>query len=293
MRILLTGRDGQVGHELARSLAPLGELIALDRRALDLSDPDSIRARVREHRPDWIVNAAAYTAVDRAESEEALALAINAAAPGVLAEEARRIGAGLLHYSTDYVFDGAQAGPYVEDDAPNPRNAYGRSKRAGEDAVRAAGAAHLILRTSWVYGLRGRNFLRTILRLAGERDELKIVDDQFGAPTWSRLIAESSALLLARLGGDRDAWQALSGIYHLSAGGRTSWHGFARAILEYVPAERRPRLTPIPGADYPTPARRPANSVLANDKLQAAFGLRMPSWEAGLALCMEEAGDTL
>lgn len=292
MRILLTGRDGQVGYELARTLAPLGELLALDRRALDLNDAGAIRARVREHRPDWIVNAAAYTAVDRAESEEDLALAINAAAPGVLAEEARRIGAGLLHYSTDYVFDGAQVAPYAEDDAPNPLNAYGRSKRAGEDAVRAAGAVHLILRTSWVYGLRGRNFLRTILRLAGERNELKVVDDQFGAPTWSRLIAESSALLLARLGGDRDAWQALSGIYHLSAGGRISWHGFARAILERVPAERRPRLMPIPGTDFPTPARRPANSVLANDKLEIAFGLRMPAWEAGLALCMEEAGGT-
>lgn len=280
MRILLTGVNGQVGWELRRTLAPLGEVHALDRRALDLSDPDAIRATVRALRPQLIVNPAAHTAVDRAESEPELALAINATAPGVLAEEAARLGAGMVHYSTDYVFDGAKHEPYLESDAPNPLNVYGRTKLAGEEAVRASGAAHLILRTSWVYGLRGRNFLGTILRLAQERDELKIVADQIGAPTWSRVIAEASAQILAQ----RD-WRERSGCYHLTAGGETSWHGFAGAILEATGSSIVP--APIATADYPLPALRPAFSLLSNDRLFAAFGLRLPAWRDSLALCLE------
>ena len=223
-RILLTGKNGQVGWELQRTLAPLGEVVVLDRRQLDLSDPDQIRERVREISPDLIVNAAAYTAVDRAEAEPEPAMAVNGTAPGLLAEEAKRIGAAIIHYSTDYVFDGAKTTPYTEEDAPNPLNVYGRTKLAGEQAVQAAGVPHLILRTSWVYGMRGKNFLLTILRLAREREELKIVDDQIGAPTWSRTIAEATAQILTS-----GAWpvSGASGIYHLTASGSTSWYGFA------------------------------------------------------------------
>jgi dTDP-4-dehydrorhamnose reductase len=308
-RILLTGKNGQVGWELHQALSPLGEVVALDRWQLDLADPGQIRERVREIKPDLIVNAAAYTAVDRAETEPELAMAINGLAPGILAEEANRIGAAIIHYSTDYVYDGIKTTPYTEEDTPNPLNVYGRTKLAGEQAVRAVGASHLILRTSWVYGLRGKNFLLTILRLAREREELKVVDDQLGAPTWSRTIAEATARILTS-----GAWPASgtwpadatspassawpsptnSGIYHLTASGSTSWYGFAEAILslDQNPAEQVYRqLIPIPTSAYPTPAHRPANSVLSNTKLKAVFGLTLPSWEQSLAEAQGKHGD--
>lgn len=282
-RILLTGINGQVGWELARALAPLGEVIAVDRHALDLADADRIRALVREAKPAVIVNPAAYTAVDKAESEPELALAINGTAPGILAEEAKRLGALLVHYSTDYVFDGAQAEPYAEDAPTAPLGVYGKSKLAGERAVQAAGCRHLIFRTCWVYGLRGHNFLRTMLRLAGERDELRVVADQHGAPTWSRQIAEATALALARHAGQQ-------GIYHLAAAGATTWHGFASALLAAAHARgmipRLPAVQAIMTAEYPTPARRPAHSLLAGTRLAADFGLALPTWETQLQLCL-------
>ena len=285
MRILLTGVNGQVGWELQRTLAPLGEVVAADRSVLDLADTASIRRSVAAIAPDLIVNPAAYTAVDKAESESELAQAINAVAPGELAA----CGIPLVHFSTDYVFDGRKAGAYTEDDMPNPLGVYGASKLAGEQAVLHSGAPHLILRTSWVYGLRGRNFLLTMQRLARERDTLAVVDDQFGAPTWSRLIAEATALVIARWL-DRPDQTATSGIYHLSCGGHTSWHGFTTAILAQLAGTdtKLARLTAIPTSGYPTPAARPANSQLDCDKLAARFGVRLPDWETALALCLEQ-----
>ncbi|HSB03464.1 MAG TPA: dTDP-4-dehydrorhamnose reductase [Anaerolineales bacterium] len=292
-RILLTGKNGQVGWELQRTLATLGEVIALDRHGLDLADPDLIRRVVREHKPNLIVNAAAYTAVDKAEEESDRAMAINGTAPGVLAEEARRLNAAVIHYSTDYVFDGNKNGPYTEDDAPNPLNVYGRTKLAGEQAIQSVGAPHLIFRTSWVYGTRGKNFLLTILRLAKERDELRIVNDQIGAPTWSRMIAEATAQVVAQLSLQQGkSWaEDVSGVYHLTAMGQTSWFGFAKAILNYIPgaAAHAPRLTPITTQEYPTPAQRPKSSVLSNTILRQKFGLELPGWETGLRLSVEDS----
>jgi len=287
--LMLTGKNGQVGWELQRALAPLGEVVALDRTQLDLANPSQIRERVREIKPGLIVNAAAYTAVDRAEAEPEPAMAVNGIAPGILAEEAKRIGAAIVHYSTDYVFDGAKATPYTEDDTPNPLNVYGRTKLAGEQAIRAVGAPHLILRTSWVYGMRGKNFLLTILRLAREREELKIVDDQIGSPTWSRAIAAATARILSA---GRLSTADASGIYHLTASGGTTWHGFAKAILALDPHPTEQvckNLKPIPTAAYPTPARRPAYSVLSNDKLKAAFGVALPGWEQGLKSALSDS----
>ncbi len=281
-RILLVGRNGQVGHELQRTLAPLGEIIAVDRQALDLDRADDIRSQLRTLRPEIIVNAAAYTAVDQAEAEPERAMAINAVAPGVMAEEAKQLGALLVHYSTDYVFDGAKSGPYTEDDRPNPQNAYGRSKLAGEQAIQATGCRHLIFRTSWVYGRHGKNFLRTIQRLAALKAELTVVDDQIGAPTWSRMIAEATALAVR---GDPRNDQH-SGLYHLSSAGQTSWHGFAGAIL--AAQGWSGKLQPIPTKDYPLPAPRPANSVLNNHKLAAELGLALPDWREALALCLAD-----
>lgn len=292
MRILLTGRNGQVGWELQHALSPIGEVVALDRQQLDLASADSISKAVREARPDVIVNAAAYTAVDRAESEPDLAMAVNGVAPGILASEARRLGALLVHYSTDYVFNGSKDRPYVEDDEVNPLNEYGRSKLAGEEAIRAAGVRHYIFRTSWVYAARGNNFVHTILRLARERTELRIVDDQVGAPTWARGIAEMTAQALAAGGANTDRAQESSGLYHLTAAGAVSWFGFAQAILAAAksrfPAMNAPRLIPIPSSEYPLPARRPANSRLDNSRLSAAFGLTPRSWDAMLKLCIQE-----
>jgi dTDP-4-dehydrorhamnose reductase len=289
VRILLTGVNGQVGWELQRTLAPLGEVIAAGREQLDLADTAHIHRSVAAIAPDLIVNPAAYTAVDKAESEPELAHAINAAAPGELAQAAAARGIPLVHFSTDYVFDGRKPGAYTEADTPNPLGVYGASKLAGEQAVARAGIPHLILRTSWVYGLRGRNFLLTMQRLARERDTLAVVDDQFGAPTWSRLIAEATALVVARWL-DRPNRAASSGIYHLSCGGRTSWHGFTAAILAHLAATdgKLARLTAIPSSGYPTPAARPPNSQLDCGKLADTFGVHLPDWEQALALCLEQ-----
>lgn len=289
--ILLTGASGQVGWELQRTLASLGRVIAPSHGEFDLARPETLSETIRAIKPDLIVNPAAYTAVDKAETEQALAYAVNAEAPNVLANEAAKLGITLVHYSTDYVFDGTQFEAYGEDDAPKPLGVYGASKLAGEEYVRASGADHLILRTSWVYGLRGRNFLLTMQRLARERDRLSVVSDQFGAPTWARSIAEATAQMLALwlAPGATDAdRRSLSGIYHLTCGGRTSWHGFAEAILQNMQArgEKTARLKAISTSEYPTPAQRPANSVLSNEKLQRSFCIRMPDWEEALALCL-------
>lgn len=294
MRVLVTGAGGQVGTEVARQLAGRAEVVALDRRGLDLARPDEIVARVRAVSPDAIVNAAAYTAVDRAESEEEAAHAVNAVAPGVLAEEAKRCGALLLHYSTDYVFDGTKAGAYVETDAVNPIGAYGRTKLEGERRIAASGCDHLVLRTQWVYGPHGSNFMLTMLRLAATRPELRVVDDQHGAPTSSLQLGDLTRRLLQGAGGaiDRDSLarlRAACGIYHATAAGQTTWCGFARAIFEArarrSPPFTAPAVVAIPSSEYPTPAKRPANSVMSNDKLHAAFGMRIGPWRDG----MEEA----
>lgn len=286
MRILLTGKNGQVGRELRRALPALGEVIAMGRQELDLASPDAIRRTVRDTKPDIIVNAAAYTAVDRAESEPELAAAVNGTAPGILAEEAQRIGAFLVHYSTDYVFDGTKDTPYTEDDTPNPLNAYGRSKLAGENAIRASGVSHYIFRTSWVYAAHGHNFLNTILRLARERSELKIVDDQTGAPTWARTIADITTQAL------KSEPRAGNGLYHLTAAGAVSWFGFARAILAEAKTRHPeiivPQLIPITTGEYPQPARRPVNSRLNTTRLTEVFGIRPDTWQATLARCMQE-----
>ncbi|KWN12052.1 dTDP-4-dehydrorhamnose reductase [Burkholderia ubonensis] len=288
--ILVTGIRGQVGFALLRHLQGLGEVVGLDRTALDLARPDMIREVVRTIRPTLIVNPAAYTAVDVAERERDLAMAINAAAPRVLAEAAAQVGASLIHYSTDYVFDGTKADPYVETDATNPLNVYGQSKLAGEQAIAAVGGRHLILRTSWVYGARGRNFLTTMLRLAKERDELKIVADQFGAPTWSETIAALTAHVVAKALASDDVgawWCRYGGLYHMTAAGAASWHEFATAIFEQARMERVPTVLPIPATAYPTPASRPVNSRLANDRFVRAFGLAAPQWRDALRLCMD------
>lgn len=294
-KILLTGKNGQVGWELQRTLAPLGRVIALDSSGLDLADVDAIRRKVREIRPHIIVNPAAHTAVDKAESEPELAMAINGVAPGVFAEEAKKLDALLVHYSTDYVFDGAKKGAYLEDDASNPLGVYGKSKLAGEQAIRAAGCNHLILRTSWVYGARGKNFLLTMLRLAKERSELRIVDDQIGAPTWCRSLAEIAAQILAQLympGASEEDMARVSGTYHLTSSGSVSWHGFAAEILRLAAVQPTPRLVAIPSREYPTPAARPLNSVLSNDKLLHTFGLQAGGWQENLQLCMQERGSS-
>jgi len=289
VRLLLTGANGQVGSELRRALAPLGEVVAFDRAGLDLAQPDALIARVREVAPGAIVNAGAYTAVDKAESEPDAASAINATAPRVLAEEAKKLGAILVHYSTDYVFDGEKASPYTEADAPNPLSAYGRSKLEGERAVIASGCRHLTLRTSWVYGTRGRNFLLTMLKFAREGRALRVVDDQIGAPTWCREIADGTAALLVK---SDLAATGVDGLYHLCAGESTSWHGFAQAIFDSPELPRlgiaRPVLEPIPTREYPTPARRPKNSRLDCGRLERTAGMRLAPWDQALARAMAE-----
>jgi dTDP-4-dehydrorhamnose reductase len=288
MNILLTGKNGQVGWELQRTLLPIGMVTACDHAGLDIADAAAVRRRLDELRPDVIVNAAAYTAVDKAESEPEQANAVNAAAPALLAQEAARRGALLIHYSTDYVFDGAKSVPYVESDKTNPLGAYGRSKLAGEEGIRAAGCDHLIFRTSWVYAARGANFLRTILRLAAEREELRVVNDQIGAPTWARLIAEATALALRQALAERRHGRFESGLFHLACAGETSWHGFASAIVAGRSGLRVKTVTPITTADYPTPATRPANSRLNTDAFRTRFGLALPDWRDCLQLCLEE-----
>ncbi|WP_244815388.1 dTDP-4-dehydrorhamnose reductase [Caballeronia sp. Lep1P3] len=285
--ILLTGVNGQVGFELARTLQGVGRVVAVSRSVLDLGNFDQIRRVVREVKPSLIVNPAAYTSVDKAESDVDAAMRANGEAPGVIAEEAKRLRAALVHFSTDYVFDGMKEGAYVEDDAMNPQNVYGKSKMAGEQAIGAAGCDHLILRTSWVYGTRGRNFLLTMLRLGEERDELSVVADQTGAPTWAKTIAALTSHIVAQgVGADADWWKEKSGVYHLTASGSTSWRGFAEAIFENASLAKKPIVKPISASAYPTPAKRPMNSRMSNDKLAAAFGLRAPHWKDSLQLCM-------
>lgn len=281
MKILLTGKNGQIGWELCRALAPLGEIAAYDRAELDLAAPDLIVAGVRSAMPDVVINAAAYTAVDQAEREPDAAHAINAVAVSVLAEEAKRAGALLIHYSTDYVFDGTKGAPYVEEDVPNPLNEYGRSKLAGEQAIRETGGPHLILRTSWVYSARGRNFFLTMKRLLQEKEEVRVIVDQVGAPTCAAVIADATAAILRKR--DRQP----SGVYHLTAAGSTSWHGFATEIARRERSATR--VVPIPSEAYPSPARRPRNSRLSNEKLLRQFAIALPSWEDGLKAVVEAA----
>jgi dTDP-4-dehydrorhamnose reductase len=282
-RILLTGRTGQVGWELQRTLACLGELTCFDSRSMDLNDSAAIGSGVERARPDIIVNAAAYTQVDKAESDRDAAHRINAIAPGLLAEHAERLGAIMVHYSTDYVFDGTGEHRWSEDDAPNPLNVYGETKLAGEQAVASVCARHLVLRTSWVYGTRGANFLLTMRRLMQERDALNIVNDQVGSPTWSRMIAEATSQVLTLVNaGCNDAW----GIYHLTSSGSGSWFDFASAIREHGDGAYRAELSPIPTSAYPTPATRPLNSRLSNHKLRETFGIALPDWRDALDLCL-------
>ncbi len=288
--ILVTGANGQVGYELARTMQGLGRVVPMGRSALDLANLDGVRTTVRDVKPAMVINAAAYTAVDQAERDKDAAFRLNAAAPAALAEECAKLNALFVHYSTDYVFDGEKQGPYEESDAPNPLNVYGASKLAGEQAIVAVGGAHLIFRTSWVYGIRGKNFVQTMLRLGAERDELRVVADQIGAPTWSNTIAASTAHILASgvNASETDYWHDRSGIYHLTASGRASWFDLARAIFDIAQVARAPRIIPIEAKEYPTPARRPQNSQLSNEALLRRFGIRQPHWRAALELCLAD-----
>ncbi|MGE8504106.1 MAG: dTDP-4-dehydrorhamnose reductase [Pseudomonas sp.] len=283
MRILISGHTGQVARELQLALSE-HELISLDRHAFDLAQPTSLRRTILRERPDLLINAAAHTAVDQAEQEQTLVFAINAEAPGVMAVACAELGIPLIHYSTDYVFDGNKAGPYSEDDTPNPLSVYGSSKLAGERAIADSGCDHLILRTSWVYSRHGRNFLLTMQRLLQEREQLNVVADQIGAPTWAGSIAAATAELI-------DAWQQGNrqwGTYHLTNQGETSWFGFAQAIGDRLRASGKPcaRLQPIPTSDYPTPARRPLNSRLDCSKLERNWNVRLPDWQTALDACL-------
>ncbi len=294
MKLLLLGKNGQVGWELQRALAPLGEVVALDidstTLAADFSRPQTLAATVRAVEPDIIVNAAAHTAVDKAESEPDLARTINATAPAVLAREAAALGAWLVHYGTDYVFDGSGDQPRSEDAATGPLSVYGRTKLEGEAAIRASGCRHLILRTSWVYAARGGNFARTMLRLAAERERLTVIDDQVGAPTGADLLADVTAHALRSL-----AWHPeLAGTYHAVAAGETSWHGYARFVIEWARAHGQTikvaadAIEPVPTSAFPTPARRPLNSRLDTRKLRTAFGLTLPPWQVGVERMLRE-----
>lgn len=287
LRILISGQQGQVSQALQQRLQNMGELIVLGRDQLDLSQPESIRPVVRDIKPDLIINAAAHTAVDQAESEPDLAFAINATSPGVFAEEAAAMGIPLIHYSTDYVFDGSKDGAWVESDAPNPLGVYGSSKLAGERAIAAAGGQHLILRTSWVYSLTGRNFLLTMQRLLQEREKLSIVADQIGAPTWAGTIAASTAALIERW---RDGAPGAWGVYHLTASGETSWFGFAEAIGQQLINSGKPcaTLEPIASSAYPTPAARPLNSRMDCSLLQREWGVSQPDWHEALLECLAQ-----
>ena len=288
-RILIIGRNGQVGYELRRTLAPMASIVAVDYPDIDLTSADSIRKWVRETKARVVINAAAYTAVDKAEAEIDRAMQINGEAPGIIAEEAAKMGSLMVHYSTDYVFPGNKSTPYVETDEPGPLGAYGRTKLAGDLAVQAVGGAHLIFRLCWVYGARGQNFMLTMMRLARERDALRVVGDQVGCPTWSRMIAEATAqsvrTTLSKVASPKD----FSGVYHLSAGGRTSWHGFAQAIIDRIPPTEKKcqSVVPITTAEYPTPAKRPAFSAMDCGKLERAFGIRLPDWQESLAQVLE------
>jgi dTDP-4-dehydrorhamnose reductase len=281
LKILLTGRNGQVGWELARLLPALGEMRSTARDELDLADADAVRRLVREARPQVIVNAAAYTAVDKAEAEPELAMRVNGTAPGVMAEEAKRLGALLVHYSTDYVFDGTKSSPYVEEDAPAPLNIYGSTKLAGERAIRQSGCRHLTLRTSWVYGPRGKNFYLTIAAKAAKGERLRVVDDQRGVPTTSRFLAEMTLALLAK---------EASGVLHLVPGGETTWYGFAREIVKLTKSSSE--VQPIKSGEFPAAARRPANSVLDNRKAAALLDAALPHWLQGLVATGGKTADS-
>jgi dTDP-4-dehydrorhamnose reductase len=295
MKILLLGKNGQVGWELQRSLAPLGEVIALDHDGApglsgDFADPESLAATVRAVAPGLIVNAAAHTAVDKAESEPDFARALNALAPGVLAREAAALGALLVHYSTDYVFDGSGSAPWTEDAPTGPLSVYGRTKCEGEERIRQSGCRHLIFRTSWVYAARGGNFAKTMLKLAAERDRLTIISDQYGAPTGAELLADVTAHAARMTLANPD----LAGTYHLAAAGETTWHGYACHVIEFARARGVPiqvaldAILPVPTSAFPTPAQRPANSRLATARLRDAFGLTLPAWQSGVERMLTE-----
>ena len=282
MRILLLGKNGQVGWELHRTLTPLGEIFALSRKDLDLTNLGQIKAAISEIKPDLLVNAAAYTDVDKAETEEDLAYRVNAEAVKMMVEEAEKYNTAIVHYSTDYIFDG-EKGPYVEDDKPNPINAYGRSKLAGENIIRQSQLPYIIFRSGWIYGGRGKNFLLTVLRLAREREKLKIVDDQYGSPTWSRFIAEATANVLSRSNGQiTDFLKQYGGIYHLTSSGSTTWYNFARMILRLDPCRQEQlcrEVLPITTEEFPTPAKRPKCSTLDNKRVEKAYNLKRPRWD--------------
>jgi dTDP-4-dehydrorhamnose reductase len=298
MKILLLGKNGQLGWELQRSLAPLGELVALDRHSTDfcgdLSDLPGLLATVQAVRPDVIVNAAAHTAVDKAESEPELARLLNASAPGVLAQEAQKLGAWLVHYSTDYVFDGSGTKPWQETDTPAPLAVYGQTKLEGEQLIAAHCSKHLIFRTSWVYAARGGNFAKTMLRLAQERERLTVIDDQWGAPTGAELLADVTAHAIHRVMQSSPAADEYPGIYHLAAGGETTWNGYAKHVLAQAGRAQAAikiianEVAPVPTSAFPTPARRPLNSRLNTAKLQAAFGLTLPPWQQGVDRMLDE-----
>ncbi|MEK9628141.1 MAG: dTDP-4-dehydrorhamnose reductase [Nitrospinota bacterium] len=288
MKILLTGKTGQIGGELKNLVSDLGTLVTVDRNELDLSNPESIESKILEIKPNLIINTAAYTAVDKAEEEPDLAMMINGKTPGLMANAAKKVGAGLIHYSTDYVFDGHSKTPYREEDPTNPLSVYGKTKLAGEKAITEAGIPFLILRTSWIYSLQGKNFLLSMLRLA-ERDTLRIVDDQIGAPTWSRSVAQQTKKIIQQC--LKENWlesknSELSGIYHLTCQGETSWYGFARQIFNSSETTKNIQLIPIPTSEYPTPATRPSYSRLSNEKVKKVFSVEMPSWEAALKDCI-------
>jgi dTDP-4-dehydrorhamnose reductase len=290
MKILLTGKTGQIGEELNNIIGDLGNLIAVDKEQLDLSKPNSIEPVILDIKPDIIINSAAYTAVDKAEEEPDLAMTVNAVAPGLLAKAARKVGAGLIHYSTDYVFDGCSEISYKEEDLPNPLNVYGKTKLAGEQAIAEVGIPFLIIRTSWVYSLHGKNFLRTIKKLAEEKDTIQVIEDQIGAPTWARSIALKTHQIIKQCLNKK--WletkeSNLSGIFHVTSQGKTSWHGFAREVLNMYNTSQNIKLIAIPTSDYPTPAVRPANSLLNNEKIHKVFGIDMPQWEDALKDCMD------
>ena len=304
MKILLTGESGQIGHELALSLHGLGEVISLPRTQMNLADLDQVRDVIRTTQPDLIINPAAYTAVVKAESEPELAMCINGEAPGIIAQEAQRLGAALVHYSTDYVFDGTQEQPYAEQDATNPHNVYGLSKCAGEQAIARHCEAYWILRTSWVYSVGGGNFLKTVIRLAQEQEKFTIVGDQFGAPTWSKTISDVTRRLLTNTAGKTQAGneqidlhhlRASTGIYHLTAAGATSWHGYASFIVEQLQALGVPlkvsgsdMITPVPSETYPVPPKRPKSSRLSGAKLASTFQVAMPQWQTDVRTCLEQ-----
>ena len=303
LKIVIVGRNGQLAWEANQRFQGLGEIISVGRPEIDLLDIKGVREEIRRIKPSVLVNAAAYTAVDQAESEPEAAMKINSEAPAAMADEAKRLGALFITYSTDYVFDGKSTSPYTESDSPSPLNVYGASKLSGERAVEAVSGHHLIFRTSWVYGPRGKNFLKTILKLAAEKPELRVVDDQVGAPTWSRDLADATRALIEQLVTESVSEQvpigeALGdrcGVYHMTAAGSVSWCGFATAILEEMGKRglsngKLAKVVPIPGIEYPTPAARPQNSRLCNDKLKNTFGVTLPQWQASLAAVMDELG---